>query len=79
MYALPDAKVCVLCSVFAVGEWEDAVYQLIIHNRSTSQNHHSTQENQSSMVVTFSLLKQKSLHTNLTDRWSDSSLKVPEG
>lgn len=44
MYALPDAKVCVVCSVFAVGEREDAAYQLIIHNRSASQeNHRSTQ------------------------------------
>ncbi len=45
VYALPDAKVCVVCSVFAVGEREDAAYQLIIHNRSASQeNHRSTQE-----------------------------------
>ncbi len=57
VYALPDAKVCVVCSVFAVGEREDAAYQLIIHNRSASQeNRRSTQEYQSSMLVTFSLL-----------------------
>lgn len=40
MYALPDAKVCVVCCVFAAGEREDVAYQLIIHNRSTSQEKH---------------------------------------
>lgn len=70
VYALPDAKVCVVCSVFSAGEREDAAYQLIIHNRSASQeNYHSAQEYQSNMLVTFSLLKPKSLRPcpRLTD------------
>lgn len=58
VYALPEAKVCVVCSVFAVGKREDVAYQLIIHNRSASQeNQCSAQEYQNCMVVTFSLPK----------------------
>lgn len=58
VYALPEAKVCVVCSVFGVGERENVAYQLIIHNRSASQEIHcSTWEYQNGMVVTFSLPK----------------------
>lgn len=68
--SVKEGDVCVVCSVFAAGEREDAAYQLIIHNRSASQeNHRGTQEYQSSMFVTFSLLKPKSLRPclRLTD------------